>query len=98
MAGFYIQRSPTVVPTDDGALALSLAKNQTATLQLSLPAGTWRVTVEPKIGRDNIRVTAGGQLSIDLLTVDGTTPVTLELAAPSDSGSQPVRIMLDRTR
>jgi hypothetical protein len=98
MAGFYIQRSPTVVPTDDGALALSLAKNQTATLQLPLPAGTWRVTVEPKIGRDNIRVTAGGQLSIDLLTVDGTTPVTLELAAPSDSGSQPVRIMLDRTR
>jgi hypothetical protein len=98
MTGFYIQRSPTVVPTDDGALALSLAKNQSAALQVALPIGTWRVTVEPKNDRANIRVTAGGQLAKDLLTVAGTAPVTLELAAPADSGSQPVRIVLDRTR
>ncbi|MGK0154049.1 MAG: arabinofuranosyltransferase [Neolewinella sp.] len=106
---FWNQRSPTVVPTDDGELALSLAKNQTAGFELPLPVGTWRVTVEPKTSRGNVRVAAGGQFSTDVLTVAGTMtaedtmPVTsglvmLELVAPEDSGSQPVRIVLDRTR
>jgi len=98
IGAFWNQRSPTVVPTDNGALALSLASNHSASLQVSLPTGTWRLTVEPQISQAKVRITADGKPTTDQLTVTGTDPVALELAAQANSELQLVRIVLDRTR
>lgn len=98
MVAFWNRKSPTVVPTEEGSLALSLPKQGHADLAVPIPPGTWTISVEPQTSRGNVLVVAGGQLSTDELTVDGEQPATLRLAAPNDATSRPVRVVLDRTR
>ena len=95
---FWTQRSPTVAPTADGELALGLAPGQRTTLSVSVPAGSWRVTMQPEASNAIVRIAGGGQFSTDVVHVDGTGPVRFELLAPADATAQLVRIVLDRTR